>query len=107
MCNPKKFPRLIFCEANNRDILEKSLVVFKNIRVTTLQKISFEIFSNLFYEKPLNYTNFKQKDYVEVKVGVYKGDMGKITKVERSGMTVQLVPRVNFEFLNKKLKQVE
>ena len=44
---------------------------------------------------------------MEIKVGAYKGDIGKITRIEKNLLTVQVVPRVNFALMNLKLKQLE
>ena len=66
------------------------------MRVNTLKRIEFELFSNLFWEQPQKQHGFKKGDYVKIKHGVYEGDIALINQASKHFAMVQVVPRVNF-----------
>ena len=106
-CRPKRFVGLIFLESNNVSVLETSIKQFKAIKTSTLQKIEFEVFSHLFGDKAPKTHDYKSQDYIKIKTGVYAGDLAQITKVHKNGVIVQVVPRINFTELAKRLQSYE
>lgn len=54
-----------------------------------------------------NKSAFEEGQFVKVKNNVYKGDLGKIHKVNRNKISVILMPRVNLRLIANLLRNVE
>lgn len=79
----------------------------KGLRLKTLKKIQFELFSNIFQYKEVIQSDFKVQQYIRIRVGMYRGDLAQITKINKKGVVVQVVPRINFSDIRERMKQIE
>lgn len=72
-----------------------------------MKKIEYEIFTNLFDPRKDIDFGYHVKQYVRVKIGRYKEDIAQITKVNKKGVIVQIVPRINFADIQDRMRQIE
>lgn len=100
----KLYPGKIFLEAENEDDIIDSVESFYGINTKSLQKIQYEGFTALFSEKNKKDDRFKPGDYIVINKGVYSGDLARVFKVNKQNLTVEIIPRINFPELNKKLQ---
>jgi transcription elongation factor SPT5 len=104
---PKKFPGFIFVEGRNPEEIRKSLDNFTGLTLSSIKKIEFEMYSQLFEEAYTPINDFKREQYVRVKVGAYREDIGQIVKVNKRGAVVQLVPRISFGLINLRMGEID
>ena len=102
---PKKFPGFVFLEGKSAEDIRKSVENFTGLNLGSIKKIEFEIFAHLFDERYVPINNFKVEQYVRVKVGAYKDDVGQITKLNNRSAVVQLIPRISFPLINLRMSE--
>lgn len=44
---------------------------------------------------------------MKIKFGAYNDDIGQITQINKNGVTVQLVPRISFELIDLRMKEMD
>jgi transcription antitermination factor NusG len=101
-CLPEKFPGVIFFEANSVKNLNYSISGMDGLRSSTLSKIEFSAYATLFGLAEINVKGFQVGQYVRIKKGKYEGDLGLIRKINRNGVVLEVVPRIDFSGLVSK-----
>ena len=72
-----------------------------------MEKVNPNVLENILFPELEKVERFEIGNYVRVTKGLYKGDLAQITGKTSGRVTVQLVPRLNFEELNNKIKFFE
>lgn len=60
-------------------------------------KLEDEDYEKLFKERQNTAISIKKDDYVRVRVGLYKDDLGKVMEVRKKHIDVMLAPRINIQ----------
>ena len=64
-----------------------------------------EFYSNLFEAKESKEVQFKEGQFVRIKKGVYEGDLGKISRIKKSSVDVNIVPRINVQDILARMRE--
>lgn len=70
-------------------------------------KLEDEDYEKLFKERQNTAISIKKDDYVRVRVGLYKDDLGKVMEVRKKHIDVMLAPRINIQELNNRIKNLQ
>lgn len=44
---------------------------------------------------------------MKVKCGAYKDDLGQITQINKNGVVLQLIPRISFDLIDLRMKEMD
>lgn len=70
-------------------------------------KLEDEDYEKLFKERQNTAISIKKDDYVRVRMGLYKDDLGKVMEVRKKHIDVMLAPRINIQELNNRIKNLQ
>lgn len=71
-----------------------------------VSQLKDEDYEKLFRERQQVVSSIRKDDYVRIKGGLYNEDLGKVYEVKKKSFDVALVPRINIQEINTRIKDL-
>ena len=98
----EKYEHYIFVEGFSVDKVCSGLKGTMGIMLSTLAPIQGEEYAKILVRPKFQLCGIIKGNYVRVKVGLYEGDLGRVTRTGKNNLQLALVPRISLDLAKTK-----
>jgi|JI6StandDraft_1071083.scaffolds.fasta_scaffold08142_9 transcription antitermination factor NusG len=109
----RRFSGYIFVEVRREKDANKSMLTVKkalegmyDVFLGRVSQLKDEDYEKLFRERQQVTSSIRKDDYVRIKGGLYDEDLGKVYEVKKKSFDVTLVPRINIQEIQTRIKDL-